>query len=108
MHVEADDTIKNVAIRHIDRHVIGKAFENLGHSVEPIAQQQDLLGRKSPARRMRFGKHAQHDRAFGDEAVLPASQVAFANIAKFRSPRILGTFDRVRYRGHTGLSCPTA
>ncbi|UIL30152.1 hypothetical protein LZK75_20165 [Rhizobium leguminosarum] len=55
---------------------------------------------------MRLGEHAQHDGAFGDEAVLSAGQVALANIAEFGDARIVGAVDVDRNGGHAGLNCP--
>lgn len=58
MQMETDDAIEHIRPGDIDRHIGRKPLQDRQDALDAVAQQQDLLGEKAAACRMRLGEHA--------------------------------------------------
>lgn len=88
MHVEAGNGIEHPGIGDVDGNIGREFSENITETADPVFEQQDCLGRNTPARPMRGGKHAQHDGALGDEPAVPPGKILFLDRYKAGDARI--------------------
>lgn len=94
MQVETDDTVKHRRFGHINGNIIREIGKNIGNAGKPVFEDENAFRRKGATRFVGGGQHAQHHRAFGNEAALTPGQVTLANIAKGGDARIGRVFDR--------------
>ncbi len=100
MKMETNDAVKNIGLGDVDRNLSRKARNDVGDAFDAVSEQQDLLRLEAAACQMGLSQHPQHDGTFGNEAVLPAGQVALADGAEFRDARVIRTLDRDQRRSH--------
>ena len=75
MDVEAGDGVHHGLRRDVDRHRRRRQAQRVGEALQPVFQHQHGFRLEARCRK----QHVEHDLALGDEAALPADEIAFAD-----------------------------
>ncbi len=88
MQVEACNGIQHALAGDMDRNFTIKQIKHVGQSGQAVFQNQQAMGNEAIVARLAAGQLAQHDRSFGNEAVMPPCQITLANGDERRDCRV--------------------